>query len=46
MPKTQGKTQENEIRVKTAARTFVYAAYAGKLLFENKFEVVNMLGTG
>jgi len=46
LPKKQEQTEENEIRIKSQARPFVYAAYAGKLLFEKKFDVIHMLATG
>lgn len=44
--KKQEDSKENEIRVKAVSRPFIYAAYAGKLLFEKKFEKVFMLATG
>lgn len=40
------ESQENEIRVKANARAFIYAAYAGKLLFEKKYDSLFMLATG
>lgn len=44
--KKSEESRENEIRVKANARPFVYAAYAGKLLLENKHDQVYMLATG
>jgi DNA-binding protein len=46
LPKKQEQSAENEIRVKSVARPFVYAAYAGKLLFEKKHNLVYLLATG
>lgn len=46
LPKKSEKSMENEIRVKSQARPFVYAAYASKLLFEKKYDEVFMLATG
>ena len=40
------QTEENEIRVKATGKQFHYAAYAAKLLFENKHSMILMLGTG
>ena len=44
--KQPDNSEKNEIRVKANARPFIYAAYAGKLLFEKKFDKVFMLATG
>ncbi len=44
--KKSDQTEENEIRVKSQGRQFYYAAYAGKLLFEKKHEMIYMLATG
>ena len=46
LPKKQEQAAENEIRVKSQARPFVYAAYAGKLLFEKKHDKIFLLATG
>ena len=46
LPKKQEQAAENEIRVKSQARPFVYAAYAGKLLFEKKHDKIYLLATG
>lgn len=46
LPKKNDESRENEIRVKAQTRPFVYAAYAGKLLFEKKHASVYMLATG
>lgn len=46
LPKKTEESRENEIRVKAQTRPFVYAAYAGKLLLENKQKNVFMLATG
>ena len=40
------KTEENVIRLKARPRAFVYAAYAGKLLFEGKHNIVILNATG
>ena len=40
------KMEENLIRLKARPRAFVYAAYAGKLLFEEKHDVVFLNATG
>lgn len=44
--KKPDQTEENEIRVKAQGKQFYYAAYAAKLLFEKKHDMVFMLGTG
>lgn len=46
LEKPHQQTSETEIRVKAQGRPFVYAAYAGKLLFEGKHKELSILATG